>query len=436
MTVSPERRKDIIDALRRGTVPQRGLDLFAVGLEPFESALDVELDRVAEGGAVFKCIRGPYGSGKTFVARWLQEKARRRGMATAEVQISETETPLHRLETVYRRSMERLATADVLAGPLQSIIDGWFYCLEEDALADGTINAADVDALLNATNDLMVRRLGEISRIMPAFAAALRGYRKALANGDRATAEGLIAWIAGQPNVAANVKRTADIKGEIDHFGALSCLQGLLLVLRDSGKPGMLLVLDEVETLQRVRADVREKGLNALRQFVDEIDAGRFPGLYLLTTGTPAFFDGPQGANRLPPLAQRLHVDFSLDARFDNPRAVQIRLLPFDIDKLIEVGTRIRDIYVDHSQTPERLRKLVNNVYISDLARSVTGRLGEKVGIAPRVFLKKLVGDVLDRVDIHADFDPRKDYPVVVTDSELNEQERASLSVDDIKLDM
>ena len=84
MAISPQRRKDIIDALRRGTVPQRGLDLFAVGLTPFESALDAELDRVAEGGAVFKCIRGPYGSGKTFVARWLQEKARRRGMATAK----------------------------------------------------------------------------------------------------------------------------------------------------------------------------------------------------------------------------------------------------------------------------------------------------------------------------------------------------------------
>ena len=51
-----------------------------------------------------------------------------------------------------------------------------------------------------------------------------------------------------------------------------------------------MLVLDEVETLQRVRSDVRDKGLNALRQLMDEIDSGRFPGLYLVLTGTPAFF--------------------------------------------------------------------------------------------------------------------------------------------------
>ena len=104
-----------------------------------------------------------------------------------------------------------------------------------------------------------------------------------------------------------------------DHFGALGFLQGVLVILRDSGHPGLLVVLDEVETVQRMRSDVREKSLNALRQLIDEIDAGRFPGLFLLITGTSSFFDSPQGIQRLEPLAQRLHVDFQTDARFDKP---------------------------------------------------------------------------------------------------------------------
>ena len=64
--VSPERRREIIDALRRGTVPQRSLDTFAVGLESFEKALDEELETVAGGAGHFKAVRGEYGSGKTF----------------------------------------------------------------------------------------------------------------------------------------------------------------------------------------------------------------------------------------------------------------------------------------------------------------------------------------------------------------------------------
>lgn len=84
--IGPQRRFAILQALRRGTVPREGLDAFAV--------------------------RGEYGPSKSFFARWLHERARAAGFATSEVQVSETETPLHRWEGVYRRPVERLATAD------------------------------------------------------------------------------------------------------------------------------------------------------------------------------------------------------------------------------------------------------------------------------------------------------------------------------------
>src|SRR5262249_18750246 len=199
-------------------------------------------------------------------------------------------------------------------------------------------------------------------------------YRRAQAEGNTATADGIIAWLAGQPNVAASAKRYAGVKGEIDHFAALNFLQGILTVLRDSGQAGLLLVLDEVETIQRVRSDARDKSLNALRQLIDEIDSGRFPGLYLLITGTSAFFDGPQGVKRLEPLAQRLHVDFQTDARFDNPRAVQIRLAPFDHARLLEVGVKVRDLFVGDCSAPERVRSRADDGYIEMLASAVAGK--------------------------------------------------------------
>ncbi len=204
----------------------------------------------------------------------------------------------------------------------------------------------------------MEQRLASITKIAPTFSAALRGYRQATAEGEPAIAEGLLAWLGGQPNVAAKVKRYAHIKGDVDHDAALSFLQGLLIVLRDAGYAGLLLVLDEVETLQRVRRDIRDKGLNALRQLLDELDQGRFPGLYLVITGTPAFYDGPQGIQRLPPLAQRLHTSFNATTKFDNPRAAQIRLTAFDQDRLTEVGRKVRDLFADTSTHAERIVRL------------------------------------------------------------------------------
>jgi len=435
--ISAARREDIISALRRGTVPSSGLDALAVGLEDLTAALDAELDAVASGRAAFKAVRGEYGSGKTFFGRWLQERARSKGFAASEVQVNETDMPLHRLETVYRRLVERLGTSDTPNGAFRSVIDGWFYALEQDVLADGRTDAEDTAALLERTNALMEARLSTISRSAPAFSSVLRAYRRALAEGDAQTAEGLISWLAGQPNVAAGVKRVAGVKGDLDHFSASNFLVGLLTILRDSGYAGLLLVLDEVETLQRMRADTREKGLNALRQWIDEIDAGRFPGLYLVVTGTPAFFDGPQGVQRLAPLAQRLHVDFRADRRFDNPRAVQIRLHAFDQRALVAVGRRVRDIYAEGQPNGQRVHRLADDEYVEMLARAVAGGLGGQVGVAPRLFLKKLVGDVLDRIDLHPDYDPRMHYALTLAEAEMTVHERAAAgaaSVDDIEL--
>jgi hypothetical protein len=98
--IGAQRRAAILDALRRGTVPREGLAAFAVGMERFEAAVDADLAVVAGGRGAFKAVGGEYGSGKTFMARWIQERARTQDFATSEVQVNETETPLHRWEAV------------------------------------------------------------------------------------------------------------------------------------------------------------------------------------------------------------------------------------------------------------------------------------------------------------------------------------------------
>jgi hypothetical protein len=77
------------------------------------------------------------------------------------------------------------------------------------------------------------------------------------------------------------------------------------------------------------------------------------------------------------------------------------------------------------------------DAYIEELARAVAGRLGGKVGVAPRIFLKKLVADILDRIDQFPDFDPHLHYKLTIQDTELTPTERhaaSATSVDDIAL--
>jgi len=56
--IGPHRTSAILDALRRGTVPREGLDAFAVGMERFATAVDLDLEAVTSGRGGFKAVRG------------------------------------------------------------------------------------------------------------------------------------------------------------------------------------------------------------------------------------------------------------------------------------------------------------------------------------------------------------------------------------------
>ena len=71
----------------------------------------------------------------------------------------------------------------------------------------------------------------------------------------------------------------------------------------------------------------------------------------------------------------------------------------------------------------------------------MAGELGGQVGVAPRVFLRKLVADVLDRVTEFPDFDPRQHYQLTLAGGELTDVERNAAALpaadaDEVELDL
>jgi hypothetical protein len=416
-------REDIIQALRGGLVPRRGLHHLATGVEPLMRAVEQELDFVASGRGTAKWIRGEYGSGKTFATRLLCARARERGFATAEVQISITDTPLHHLETVYRRLIERLETSTESNGTFQAIVDGWLYQIGDEVQRVDGLDEND-PRLAEATEQRLEDRLRALVQEQRMFPAILRAYHRAMFEGDFATAQGLISWLSGQPQVSAAITRKAGISGKLDGATAVSFIAGLLGMLRQTDRPGLVVVLDEVETIQRMNSQTREKSLNALRQLMDSLAAEQLPGLYLVITGTRDFYEGYKGLKGLTPLYQRVNaVAFGDDPQFDNLRAPQVRLMPFDAERLFEVGRRVRDLYP--ASQPERVLERVSDSFLRGLVDKVTVGFGGRVPVAPRVFLRELV-DVIDRVEQHPTYDPAAHYKLSLDDAALSPEELAA----------
>jgi hypothetical protein len=318
--------------------------------------------------------------------------------------------------------MERLATDAHGEGAWRSLVDAWLYEVGEEV---GRLKGvAEDDPHFEALVETRLEeKLAELSRRNPAFAQVLRAYHRASQAGEFAVAQGLLAWLAGQPHVDRSVTSRAGVKGTVDGQAALTFLRGVLTLLRQTGYAGLVLVLDEVETVQRMPPPTREKSLNALRQLVDMLANDELPGLYLVVTGTPRFFDDYKGLKGLAPLYQRIATTFDADPQFDNLLAAQIRLLPFDQARLVEVGRRVRELYP--ARDAERKSRRLTDSFLDALATQITTSFGGKVAVTPRLFLRTLI-DVLDKVDQHEAYDPVAHYKLVIDDADLTPDELAA----------
>jgi len=414
---------NIINALRRGTVPASGLERIAVGLEIVEDVIGMQLDYVAQGGGDTKFVRGEYGSGKTFLVARALEIARGKGFVTSQVVIS-SQTPLHKLRGVYQQIAANLRTPEE-DHALKTIIDNWLFAIENRLLSVSGSGAEDAK-LQSATEREIEASLAGISEVNTALAAALRTYYRANNAGEFALAQAALGWIAAEPNIGRDFKAKAGIRGDIDDAVAFIFLRGLIAIIRGAGYQGLAIAVDEIETTQGLQRSQREKGYQTLVQIIDALDRGEMPRCYFLFTGTPALYDGSRGIRSIPPLYDRISV--VQDDTYKNPRQPQIILVKFDTAKLEQVALKVLDVYAKAYSEPDRER--VSHRFIRAMIKKITTRFGGRIDIIPRIFLKEFV-DILDKCELYDDYNPAEgyDFDTDHLQGELKKEEEAVMVV-------
>lgn len=394
-----ETARTLIKALRNGMVPPEGLEHFAVGLDPQVRELSDQRRDVEQGGSEFKFIRGEYGAGKTFLAALATSQALEANFAVSRVVVSHVSTPLYQLDVVYQKLCEGLELRGARTGAMRNLVDRWLYKLQGQVIDVDDIEDTDprFSAALQQKIEQHLMRVGDRAGRL---ASCLQAYAHAQHHEEYEACQGLLELISGKSAVAASVKKRAGITGDMTRQEALGFIRGLVELIRGSGHKGLVVVLDEVETVSRLRKPEREKSMQVLRELVDAMSAGDFPYLQLIVTGTPDFFD--TAIRQEAPLWQRIHVEFQPD-RPDNLRAAQLRLAAFDRERLLKVAHKVRGLYpADH---PDRIKARVDDRFLQSLAESVTKAFGGKVAVTPRLFLRQLVNE-LDLVDQYPDYVP------------------------------
>jgi hypothetical protein len=136
----------IFESLRKGLVPERGVEAFAQGIERQRNEVHRQLELAANNEGTIKFLRGGYGCGKTFMARLAVLDAQAKGFATSFVVVSDNDLRFHRFDDVYRKVVTELGTASCPRGALGDVLDRWIGTIEEGLIAGGADeNAEDFD---------------------------------------------------------------------------------------------------------------------------------------------------------------------------------------------------------------------------------------------------------------------------------------------------
>lgn len=411
--------RHIFEQLRKGLVPERGLDAFAVGIDKQRGELHRQLEMTQEGDGSIKFLRGGYGCGKTFMARLAVLDAQTRGFVTSFVVVSDNDLRFHRFEEVYRKVVTELSTASCPRGALGDILDRWIGHIEDgliDAGADE--NADDFDDQVRTRLDQELASLTG-GKAPQEFVRVIQTIFDLKQSGDIADAASLLSWLSGSGNIAASVKKRAGIKGDIGSRDALAYLRGVLEIAKAAGYKGMLIVIDEAETILRMRKDSRHKSLNGIRQICDA--SGDYPGLLWLFTGTPEFFDTRKGVSGLAPLHDR--IEFRKNGDFVNLRQPQLQLRPFDSKRLTLAAVRLRELFPAGDRA--RLFERLDDAFIDALVAQITEGFRGDVGVVPRQFLRELV-DQMDLIDQEPDYVPADAYGFSLKQATPQELQAAS----------
>ncbi len=393
----------IFESLRKGLVPERGVEAFAQGIDRQRNEVHRQLELAANDEGTIKFLRGGYGCGKTFMARLAVLDAQAKGFATSFVVVSDNDLRFHRFDDVYRKVVTELGTASCPRGALGDVLDRWIGTIEEGLIAGGADeNAEDFDGKVRRRldEDLMAATGGNAPQD---FVRAIQAIFDLKQKGLVSEAGSLISWLSGSGNVGAAAKRLAGVKGDIESRDALDYLRGVLAIVKAAGYKGLVIVIDEAETILRMRKDSRHKSLNGIRQIADA--ASSYHGLLWVFTGTPDFFDSRHGVAGLAPLHER--IAFMKQGNRVNPRQPQLELVPFDAARLRAVALRLRELYP--SRSPERIADRLSDAFIDRLVAAVTAGFKGDVGVVPRQFLREFVNQ-LDLVDDDPDYEPMREY--------------------------
>jgi BREX system ATP-binding protein BrxC/D len=383
--LQPVEARTIIEHLRRGSVPVEQVPFFTVGRQRWLSIIEDDLAHyVAAGGAKVRFLNGDYGDGKTHFLSMIQHLAKQAGFAVSFVVLTR-EVPMHKFELVYREVVARLSTASGARG-IRGLITRWLDTLQP------RLGGAPDEATLGATVAALAEELRALEGMDLNFAngviALVQNRFHPLAAQDtpearEAARQTLYEWFEGG-RLSKRELKPFQIFESLNKSNSKRLLVSLIRFLHYLGYQGLILLLDELETVMSQSAAMRNAAYENVRLVIDNAEQAHH--LHVFFSIIPEVLLAEKGFKSYDALWSR--VRSVGDSQRLNYRSIVIDLhrTPLEASELLELGKRLRRIHeLAYRWNPE---PIMTDAFIQQICDTQ-----HRMGLLPevRLFIKQII---------------------------------------------
>jgi len=296
-------RDTILQSLRAGVVPRRGLEHVQVGRAGEVQALLADIERVAGGGSAIRFVIGDYGSGKTFFLHLVRSIALEKRLVATSADL----TPDRRLQAsggqaraLYAELMRGLATRSKPdGGALASLVERFVESARKEAETGGS-----------TVNQAIAAKLAQLTELAGGydFAQVIEAYWRGHEVGDEELQASAIRWLRAEFETKTEARAALGVRAIIDDSNVYEHLKLMARFVRLAGYDGLLVCLDEMVNLYKLASSrARNSNYERVLSILNDGLQGESVGLGVLFAGTPEFLsDTRRGLYSYEALQSRL----------------------------------------------------------------------------------------------------------------------------------
>lgn len=387
MNADSIRRNDrdaILQSLKAGVVPRRGLQYIQVGRAEEVKALVEDIERIAEGGSAVRFVIGEYGSGKTFLMQLVRSAALEQNLVTMHGDLA----PNRRLDSsqgqaraLYAELAKNLSTrAKPEGGAMRSVVERFVGSARKEANQSDSETSEIIDERLNHFKE----KVGGF-----AFAEVLNAYWEGYRDGDMEKKENAIRWLRGEYTTKTDVRKDLGTRRYINDDNAYDYLKLFAQFVVETGYDGLLVGLDEMVNLYQIsHSTARKNNYDQLLRIVNDCLQGSVEHLGFLMCGTPEFLtDTRTGLYSYEALRSRLQENtFATEEHRDLTGPV-IRLSSLTPEELYVLLENLRSVHAGENNEDY----LVPDKALEAFMERCSDQVGEKYFKNPRETVREFV---------------------------------------------